>query len=137
MRTLLTLSLAALTSAAGAADLAVTVTGVRSAQGDVRIAIYDRAEGFRKESRARQVISVPAAAGSVATTFPNLSAGRYAVIAYHDEDANGRLNLRFGRIRTEGYGLSSNPQVMGPPAFNDAAFDLPAKGEHITIPLSY
>ena len=104
MRGLLALSLTALMSAAGAADLTVTVTGVRSAQGDVRIALYDRAEGFRKASRARQVVSVPAAAGSVATTFTN---------------------------------LSNSPQVMGPPAFNDAAFDLSAKGESITIPLSY
>jgi len=34
-------------------------------------------------------------------------------------------------IPTEGYGLRNHPQVMGPPTFNDAAFDQPAKGECI------
>ncbi len=27
---------------------------------------------------------------------------------------------------TEGYGLSNNPTVSGPPAFADSAFELPA-----------
>lgn len=137
MRILIAISLAALILPTSAADLRVTVAGVRSAQGSVRIALYDRAEGFRKEARARQVVSLPAAAGSVTATFSNLTTGRYAVIAYHDEDANGRLNLRFGMIPTEGYGLSNDSRVMGPPAFADAAFDLPAEGAAITLTLEY
>lgn len=131
------IALAAAISPVDAADLSVTVVGVRSAAGSVRVALYDRAEGFRKEAHARQLVGLPARAGSVTTTFPNLAAGRYAVIAYHDEDANGRLNLRFGMIPTEGYGLSNDPRVMGPPAFADAAFDLPAEGAAITLTLEY
>ncbi len=57
-----------------------------------------------------------------------MPAGRYAVIAYHDEDGNGRLNLRFGMIPVEGYGLSNDPEVAGPPRFQDAAFELREPG---------
>lgn len=30
---------------------------------------------------------------------------------------------------TKGYGLSNNPQVSGPPAFDDAVFELSSRGE--------
>lgn len=137
MRGLFALSLTALISAASAADLAVTVTGVRSAQGDVRIAVYDRAEGFRKEAQARARQAVPAAQGQVEARFSGLPAGRYAVIAYHDEDGNGRLNLRFGMIPIEGHGLSNAPEVAGPPRFQDAAFDLREPAGAIEVRLNY
>lgn len=137
MRGLFALSLATLIPAASAAELAVTVTGVRSAQGDVRIAVYDRAEGFRKEAQARARQAVPAAQGQVEARFSGLPAGRYAVIAYHDEDGNGRLNLRFGMIPIEGYGLSNAPEVAGPPRFQDAAFDLREPAGAIEVRLNY
>ena len=47
-------------------------------------------------------------------------------MAYHDEDGNGELNRRFGMFPTEGYGLSNNPSVSGPPAFEDSAFEFAA-----------
>jgi len=124
-------------SHASAADLSVAVTGVRSEQGTVRIAVYDRPEGFRKEDKALHRLALPAAVGQVQASFTRLAPGRYAVMVYHDEDGNGRLNLRFGMIPQEGYGLSNAPQVLGPPAFTDAAFDLPAQGASIVIPLNY
>ena len=51
--------------------------------------------------------------------------GRYALMAYHDENGDGKLGLRFGMFPTEGYALSSNPQVVGPPRFADSAFEFP------------
>jgi len=45
-------------------------------------------------------------------------------MAYHDEDGNGELNRRFGMFPTEAYGLSNNPSVSGPPAFEDSAFEV-------------
>lgn len=124
-------------SHAGAADLSVSVTGVRSEQGTVRIAVYDRPEGFRQEDKALHRLALPAKNGQVQASFTRLSPGRYAVMVYHDEDNNGRLNLRFGMIPQEGYGLSNAPQVVGPPQFADAAFDLPAQGASIVVPLNY
>ena len=81
---------------------------------------------FRKEAQAVAIQQVPASAGTVTVSFDALPPGRYAIMAYHDEDGNGELNRRFGMFPTEGYGLSNNPTVSGPPAFADSAFELPA-----------
>lgn len=89
----------------------------------------------RRRRRAR--LAVPAAAGRVEARFSDLPAGRYAVIAYHDEDGNGRLNLRFGMIPVEGYGLSNAPEVAGPPKFSDAAFELREPAGAIEVRLNY
>lgn len=120
-----------------AADLQVAVGAVRSHTGEVRLALYEREEGFRKEYLARQLLPVPAKPGTVEGTFHGLPPGRYAVIAYHDENGDGKLNLRFGMFPKEGYGLSNNPKLSGPPRFREAALELPAAGARIDIQLKY
>ncbi|MGA7180615.1 MAG: DUF2141 domain-containing protein [Thiobacillaceae bacterium] len=119
------------------ADLEVAVTGVRNTDGPVKLMLFDHADGFRKENKARQVLALPARAGSVQGVFHDLPPGRYAVIAYHDEDGNGKLDLRFGMFPTEGYGLSNNRKVSGPPSFKEASFDLTDAGRQIDIDLDY
>lgn len=105
-----------------AQTLEVELDGVQHARGMVRVALYKSAETFRKQ--ALQVREVAARPGTVSVSFDDLEPGRYAVMAFHDEDDNGKLNLRLGMFPAEGYGLSNNPTVMGPPAFEDSAFEL-------------
>lgn len=132
-----TLLAALLAPLAQAADLAVNVLDVRAGGGEVKLLLFDREDGFRKEDKARQVLRLPAGAGAVAGAFAGLPAGRYAVIAYHDENGDGKLNLRLGMFPKEGYGLSNNPKPLGPPKFADAAFDLPDGGLRVDIRLAY
>lgn len=122
---------------ATAADLQVTVREVRDGKGQVKLMLFDREEGFRKEEKARQVLALPAGTGTVSGVFQGLPPGRYAVIAYHDENGDGKLNLRFGMFPKEGYGLSNTPKLSGPPKFADAAFDVPESGSRIDIRLGY
>lgn len=137
-RTLLILAAQGLSAlSAIAAELEVEVGGVRSADGQVKLMLFDRAEGFRKEDKSREVLALPAAVGTVSGVFRDLPPGRYAIVTYHDEDGDGKLNLRFGMFPTEGYGLSNNPSVSGPPAFQDTAFDLPETGAKLAIQLAY
>lgn len=76
---------------------------------------------------------LPATPGTATLTLENLPAGRYAIMAYHDEDGNGELNRRFGMFPTEGYALSNNPTVMGPPSFEDSAFEVVEGGENRVV----
>ncbi|MBU1665858.1 MAG: DUF2141 domain-containing protein [Gammaproteobacteria bacterium] len=132
------LTLAVLTTAqAGAGDLTVAVNGIRSGEGEIRLMLFDREEGFRKEDKARQKLALPAVAGTVNAVFPGLPAGRYAVMVYHDENGNGKLDLRFGMFPKEGYGLSTNPKPLGPPKFKDAAFEVADTDSRIDIRLDY
>lgn len=116
--------------------LSVTLNGLKNAQGNVRVGLYKDPDSFRKENRALAVQEIPARAGNIEVSFADLPAGRYAIMAYHDEDANGQLNRRFGMFPTEGYGLSNNPTVVGPPAFADSAFEV-AGDTRVNIDIRY
>jgi Uncharacterized protein conserved in bacteria len=122
---------------AAAADLTVTVAGVRNADGAVRVTLYDKPDGFRHEDKARLVASAPARSGEVAVVFPGLAAGTYAVIAYHDENGNGGLDKFMGMVPTEGFALSNDPEVLGPPSFDSAAFTLGGADETRVVHLKY
>ncbi|WP_068636628.1 DUF2141 domain-containing protein [Thauera butanivorans] len=117
---------ASATGSALAQDTAlhVTLDGLQHARGSVRVGLYADPKTFRKEAQALAVKQVAAVPGELRVEFDGLPPGRYAIMAYHDEDGNGELNRRFGMFPTEGYGLSNNPSVSGPPAFEDSAFEL-------------
>jgi uncharacterized protein (DUF2141 family) len=40
-------------------------------------------------------------------------------------------------LPTEGYGLSNNPQVLGPPQFADSAFEVSGPQTSISIKIKY
>jgi uncharacterized protein (DUF2141 family) len=117
--------------------LVVKLQGVRDNTGSLRASLYRDPDTFRKEDKAVKVISVPAAKGDAELVFDNVAPGRYAIMAYHDENADQKLNLRLGMFPTEGYGLSNNPKVMGPPKFADSAFDVTGAKTSIDINLAY
>ncbi len=118
-------------------SLSVTLTQVRDARGQLRVGLYQDPKTFRKEAQAFAVQQVPATPGTVQVHFTNLPPGRYAIMAYHDENGDGELNRRLGMFPTEGYGLSNNPKVMGPPQFEDSAFQVPAAGQAVSIEIRY
>lgn len=118
-------------------SLSVTLTQVRDARGQLRVGLYQDPKTFRKEAQAFAVQQVPATPGTVQVRFTNLPPGRYAIMAYHDENGDGELNRRLGMFPTEGYGLSNNPKVMGPPQFEDSAFQVPAAGQTVSIEIRY
>lgn len=117
--------------------LIVNLKEVHNAPGELRASLYREPETFRKEDRAIKFVSAPARPGDQRVVFDALPPGRYAVMAYHDDNSDGKLNLRFGMFPTEGYGLSNNPKVVGPPKFADSAFDVAGPETVIDIKLAY
>lgn len=124
-------------AADGDAALEIVVGPLRSAQGQLRASLYRDAASFRKEAQAMQRISLPAREGELRLRFEGLAPGRYAVMVYHDENANEKLDLRFGMLPIEGYGLSRNPKVIGPPKFEDSALELGGGQTAVAIELRY
>lgn len=107
-----------------AAEVQVVVRHIAHDRGAVKVALYASPETFRKEDKALAVRSLPAVAGELTFPFDGLAPGRYAVVAYHDENGDGQMDRFLGMIPTEGWGLSNNPEVSGPPAFDPSAFDV-------------
>ena len=117
--------------------LVVELQNVRDNAGNIRASLYREPDSFRKEDKALKVISLPAKPGTLTLSFDGLAPGRYAVMVYHDANDDQKLNLRLGMFPTEGYGLSNNPKVMGPPRFDESAVDVKAPESRIAIRLSY
>lgn len=125
-------------TAAGAADLTVTVSGIRDASGSISAGIYNSATSFPQASEALVLVRIKAAPGSVGFTVHHLPPGQYAVAAYHDENGNGRLDIDPTGAPTEGYGVSNNARnPVGPPEFAKAAFELRDQSKSVTINISY
>ena len=123
-------------AAAETHKLSVNLAQIKNDSGNIMVELYSDPTTFRKSAKALKIIKIPAATGALTVTFDNLDTGTYAVLTYHDEDGNNTMNKRFGMIPTEGYGLSNNPKVMGPPAFKDSQFTVSTDTE-ISINFNY
>ena len=147
VRTATTCAVAALLSAtpiaaatAAAGDLTVTVAGVRDARGTIAVCLFDTPAHFpdcTHDAAARHA-HAPATPGRVTTVFHDVTAGTYAVSAYHDATNAGHLETNFLGIPRDGVGASNDPPGrMGPPRFAASAFTLGPAGGSITLSLVY
>lgn len=120
--------------AAVQSDLRVRVTGLSSSDGEVRFAVYDSEAAYAAGEHIAQAI-LPADRNGVAATFDTLAAGRYAVIVFHDANANGALDRNVLGMPTERYGFSGGAAPrMRQARWDEAAF-AHAEARTVTIAL--
>lgn len=106
---------------AAAATVEVRVTAV-GPKGKVNVAVCDR-ERFLKE--CAYSASVAAQPGTTTVTVPNVPPGTWAVLAYQDENDNGKLDRNLIGIPSENYGFSRDAVGrFGPPKFEAAAIEV-------------
>ncbi len=123
---------------AKAAELRIKVTELRSNDGDVHVAVYDRPESFPKGGAMAAEKVMPASPDGVLAAFAGLAPGAYAVAVYHDENANHDFDQGIFGIPLEGYAFSNGAAVfLGPPDFAEAAVRLGSEGTEIIIPMTY
>lgn len=99
--------------------LTVTIEGVRSAQGNLMVALLkaDPAAGTAKQAAGTMVA---AQNGAATVTFAGLADGAYAVQLFHDENGDGKMATNLFGLPTEGYGFSNRAKAtFGPPKFAD------------------
>lgn len=117
-----------------AANLQVTVHGVRNDRGHIRIGVCRREE-FLSEVCDHHVV-IPARAGDVNAVVSGIEPGVYGVAAYQDEDDSGRLKRNFFGLPEEDLGFSRDPALrFGPPSFDSTAIRIGSDGGHITLVL--
>jgi len=135
MKTLSILALLAISTGATAATIQVKIDGVASDKGAVHVAVCDK-ETFLKKCNI--TASAPARAGTVAIDVPDVPAGTWAVLAYHDANGNKELDRNFVGMPTEGYGFSNGAKGrFGPPSFKDAAMTVGEGSVAATVTLKY
>ena len=149
MRTVLTVLLILSTLPVNASELRITVEGIRSPHGTILIGLYDSFESFTRAielsdkdgflndpNRFAAVALRANAAMKSAVVLTNLDPGHYAIILFHDENGNGKLDKNALGVPTEPYGFSNNVRgFLGPPAFEEAIMEVNVgdKAVHITL----
>jgi uncharacterized protein (DUF2141 family) len=117
-----------------AAELRLTIKGIRSDTGEILIGLYDNAAGFKSAiaNAAKRALlpdsgrligaAIRAKRGTQSTVFTQLPPGRYAAIVIHDENDDGRLDENALGVPTEGYGFGNDAQgILRAPSFDAAA----------------
>ena len=133
---------------ATAAELTLTVDGYRPGQGSLVVGVYDTpasfdravqlaSETFRNDPERVAGVALRATCGPPCrVALAGLPPGRYAVIAFHDRNGNGRLDKNFIGKPTEPYVFSNNASNgFAAPHFAQAAFDLGAEDLTLTLHL--
>ena len=129
------LAMLAMGAAVAQGTLSVEVTGIELAEGNIMVAVYGPHQEFLEDDF---VLSYKVAVGKGAKQIVELELpfGRYAVAIYQDINGNNVLDTNFIGIPKEPYGFSCNCMgVMGPPGFEESAFDFVQDGQQITISL--
>ncbi|MDE0172482.1 MAG: DUF2141 domain-containing protein [Defluviicoccus sp.] len=128
-------------TAAKAADLEVVLRGLKSAEGDARIAVHKRVADVTFPQGGVVAATIrPAREGEIRVVFTGLAPGEYAVAAFHDADGDGKLARNIVGMPTEGFGFSNGATgFMGPPSFDKAAVAVGSKDARVSavVPISY
>ena len=122
-------------NANGDASIEVTISGIRSGQGEVVVDICPQQDFLHACPYTAKASAHP---GSVTVTVPGVPPGRYAVQAYHDANDNGDLDRGIFGIPREGIGFSNDAMAkLVRPKFTVAAFDHGASPQHLPVTLRY
>ena len=133
------------------AELEVEIAGLRSDSGVIMLGLYDNPEAFEKaldfyekpdgfvRDRGRLLgAAIRLDTGIRKTVLGGLEPGRYAVILFHDENQDGKLDKNVIGVPTEGFGFSNNASgLLSAPDFADALVTLGADRTRIQIDLRY
>jgi uncharacterized protein (DUF2141 family) len=105
------------------------ITNVRNDRGVCQVCLFNNAASFTGENGTPvQCVQTPVKNGISEALFENIAAGVYAVMVFHDANANKKLDQNFIGIPKEGYGASQNKlPFASAPSFDENKFTVPDK----------
>lgn len=116
----------------------VEVSGLRGTNGFLRVGVFRR-EGFPSDEGRAVTGTVAVVTGEVmVVNVGPVMPGEYAVLVYHDRNANGRLDYDLlGRPR-EGYGVSGGARrAWRAPRYEEARVGIGPGSGRIRVPVAY
>ena len=117
--------------------VSVTITGIKSASGKMRVQLYRaNAQDWLEKGRWLNRIEVPARAGSMSFCMPVPATGSYGIAVRHDVNDNDETDLT-----QDGGGMSNNPSInifnLGKPSYDKVALAVGNEVKAITIRMRY
>jgi uncharacterized protein (DUF2141 family) len=118
--------------------IVVTISNLKTDAGQMRCTLFRSARGFpRQPELAAQRIIGTISGRTAICVFQGIPKGPAAVTAFHDENANQKLDMAFGILPKEGLGWSNNPKVWTkPPEFDQARFMVGIQPTNVNIRLN-
>ena len=111
--------------------LEVKVTNATTDKGTVQFGLYTQ-NHFMKAPPLKSASSL-IKDGKASVVFENLEPGIYAVISFHDANANNKMDFEASGMPKESYGTSNNSMTMGPPSWEDSKFEIGNESVSIEI----
>lgn len=117
----------------------VSTEGVRNARGLIVASVFGTDRGrFLTKTGAIFVWRDPARPGETVQCFYLPAPGDYALVVFHDANANGKLDLGLFGIPIEGFGFSNNFRpLIHAPSFDEVKFTASAGDTRLRIRLRY
>lgn len=124
---------------AAAGTIRVQMSGFRSGDGQVLIAVFKGESGFPGDpAKAWKKLVARVENGRARVDIAGATPGDYAISVVHDENANNTLDTSWIGIPKEGIGTSNNAKGrMGPPKYRDAKFSVTEAGASQDITMMY
>lgn len=119
-------------------DLKMTVTGLKSSQGQVKFDLDASPETFKPKENAKPSFMKGKAVVSdqkAFYVFKDVPCGEYAIKLYHDENMNEDLDKNFIKVPKEDYTFSNCPGCLIPPSWEKAKFRFDLEHPEIKISL--
>ena len=109
-----------------AEDLTIKITGLRSNNGQIMIALYNKEDEWLDFDKAVSQTKQKLKDKNFVVTYKNLEQGYYGIAVYHDENMDGELNFSFFPPGpSEGVGFSRISKMgFGRPSWSDTNFKL-------------
>ncbi len=119
-------------------QLTVVVRSLRSAKGNLAVALFRTPDSFPDRAKAFRGKVQKLTGKSARVGFERLPPGVYAIAVLHDENANNKMDFSWLGMPQEGYGFSRDAAVrFGPPSFDEAAITLERAQSEARIEVRY
>jgi uncharacterized protein (DUF2141 family) len=103
--------------------ITIVVKGVNNRTGNIRASITNDANSFPQGEGIKSAIVEVSKEGEITLKFEGIMEGKYAIVMFQDLNDNKQLDMN-GQMPTEPFGFSNVTMLMGPPTFEQCAFDL-------------
>jgi uncharacterized protein (DUF2141 family) len=110
-------------AAAPSPTVDVSITGLRSAKGQILVCLTTNPKAFPDCSKDKASVHLAVKAANAANFKVAAPAnGTYAIAVVHDENSNNKMDMALF-LPKEGFGFSRNPTItVGAPSFKSASF---------------
>ena len=118
----------------------VKILNIRNSTGTIACALFEAPDGFPSEylRYATNIMVIKIRDTQARCDFLDIPPGTYALAVIHDENRNGKLDINWLGLPTEGYGFSNDAKVLfSAPEFSAASFPYDGQNLELTLSLHY